>query len=123
MKITYQVYSENNPPQPREVDVDFDSIKKGVLLNLYYSNMMKMRAKAADVITYIGNQAWWTCYYNENPVMRSHYMVNVPLFEIMRIMALMYGKGLIKTEEQDGECYVSFSDKGFDKCKECLGDS
>lgn len=123
MKIIYQVYSKNNPPLSREVDVDFDSIEKGVLLNIYYSNMMKMRAKAADVITHIGNQAWWTCYYNETPVTRSHYMVNVPLFEIMRMMASIYGKDLIKTEEQDGECYVFLSDMGFDKCQEYLCES
>ena len=83
----------------KETEIDCESLKKNVLLNLYYAEMMKIKVKTTDILSIIEHDLWRE-YASKEGVFRNR--VVVPLFETMRMMAILYKINLLKLKKEKG---------------------
>ena len=108
--VTYWFYNDNAPLIEKKVRLDYDIIKKNVLLNLYYADIVKIKEYTKDVLQYIGSQLWFSCCAIEKAYLASH--IFVPNYEVMHILAKIYSEEMLVTEEENGLCVVKLSQKG-----------
>lgn len=112
--VKYVFYNNGGQNIERVTEINFESLKRNVMLNLYYAEMMKMKERATDVLGLIASDLWWECASKEQLLQNR---IVIPHFEIMCMLATIYKDGLIETEETDGVCYVKLTASGKEMCE------
>lgn len=118
MKVQYLFYNNGYQDMQKEVDISFDYLKRSVLLNLYYADMLMMKVSLANVLELIQSHLYWMCASNEHSYFRDH--VFVPRFEELHMLASIHKDRLIEIEEIDKACFVKLTDSGKEICEEYM---
>lgn len=116
--IVYYLASSESAPIEKTLSINSDELQKTVLLQIYYCDMLKIKARTGDVVLSVINWIYSKCYQAENVVTKN--WINVPYFESYRLLAQMYAKELIDTVEQSDGSYFVLKEAGSDLCKKYL---
>ena len=117
--ITYMLINAQAPPVVRTIKVDLMELRKNVLYYLHFSLVMKItKVKMADILNIIATWCYYQCGAAENIVSRNH--MQVPSYEIMRLLSQMYASKLIDTIDDNGEIFVKLTESGKKICEEWL---
>lgn len=116
--ITYFLTSREGAPIEKTLCIDSDELQKIVLLQLYYCDMLKIKARTGDIVQEVKNWLYSKCYQEENIVTRN--WINIPDYEGLRLLAQMYAKQLIDSIEQNEGSYFILNESGKNLCKEYL---
>lgn len=116
--ITYFLASSKGAPIEKTLCIDSDELQKTVLLELYYCDMLKIKARTGDIVLEVKNWLYSKCYQEENIVTRN--WINIPYYEGLRLLAQMYAKQLIDSIEQNEGSYFILNESGKNLCKEYL---
>ena len=116
--ITYFLISREGAPIEKTLCIDSDELQKIVLLQLYYCDMLKIKARTDDIVQAVMNWLYSKCCQEENIVTRN--WINIPPFEVYRLLAQMYAKQLIDSIEQNEGSYFILNESGKNLCKEYL---
>ncbi len=82
--VNYCIIMANNV-KTKKAFVDFEEIKKQVLLNMFFSKMMCLEVKTTDVVNYVSGLLYSHCYCLEEFYFRSKIMI--PTFESLRLLS------------------------------------
>ncbi len=117
-KVTYLLTSGKGNPVEKTIEFDGGLLQKDLLLQLYYCDMMKIRARTFDVVNYVSNWLYAKCCQNEN--FETQKWVIVPGYESYQILAQIYAKQLIESVEEKEGNFFMLSQQGKDTCKDYL---
>lgn len=116
--ITYFLTSREGAPIEKTICIDSDELQKIVLLQLYYCDMLKIKARTGDIVLGVKNWLYSKCYQEENIATRN--WIIIPDYEVYRLLAQMYAKQLIDSIEQNEGSYFILNESGKNLCKEYL---
>ncbi len=116
--VSYWISNPDGSINYKTTNIDTEEIRKNILLNIYYSRMLGIRAKTMDVVNHVAMMINFQCWTKEKFYNRDR--IVIPYFEAFRILAQMYEAGYVKTVEIEKEAFCELDSKGKDRCKEML---
>lgn len=117
-EVKYFLASSEGVPIEKTLPIDSNELQKNVLLQIYYCDMLKIKARTVDVVFSVTNWIYAKCYQVENVVTKN--WINIPVYESYRLLAQMYAKDLVDTIEQNDGSYFVLKESGTDLCKKYL---
>ena len=114
--IKYFMVSGKGAPIEKSLCIDSDELQKTVLLQIYYCDMLKIKARTGDIVLAVRKWIYSKCYQAENVVTKN--WIDIPDFEVYRLLAQMYAKDLIDSIEQNDGSYFVLKELGTNLCKD-----
>lgn len=117
IKVTYAMQQVQFNPYVKTISIDTEKLQKAILLELYDSDMLKIKFSreclANIVYDYVYEKCYQDAYPRRNPILISDIDVYKPI-------SLLYAKGLIDSTEQNDSAYFTLTESGMELCKKYL---
>ncbi|MGN0270085.1 MAG: hypothetical protein ACI4CX_05250 [Candidatus Weimeria sp.] len=117
INVTYYMWQYQSLPYVNTITVDISEIQKFILLELYNSEVFKVKVYSSYLTNIVSQYIYAMCYKDSSPRRNTIYITNVDLY---KPITLLFAKGLIDSTEENNSTYFALTESGKEMCKKYL---